>query len=176
MNTYSSIQEFHNWLHAKCNPLGESCSILLHDNGAVVDDGLVEKIAEYLNEYDEEGEGRWLAATETLVRAIAEDAFLRQLIGLEYELLNEKADCSAIFARAFDAMSRRGHIIGRPPVSDYLLQSNGQHFDVGIGDTEPRLCHMILNPDKISSEHIAPIIGDVFLEWLHGRYGTELSA
>lgn len=176
MKTSSSINEFHKWLQAKSGRSDCACSILLHDNGAVVDEDLVEKIAGYLNEYDEEGEGRWLAATNSLVRTIAEDAFLRQLVGLEYDMPRELAESPVSRSLTFDALSRRGYVIGCPPTSDAIDPSAARFFQVGVGDMEPRLCHMVLNPEKISDQHMAPIIGDVFLEWLHGRHAPGIPA
>lgn len=165
MKTCSPITDFHNWLSAQANGQGKACSIIIHHGEAYSSEALIQKIADYLNEYDDEGDGRWLAATQDLVRRVSGDPFLRQLVGLEYEIPKNGASRSSTFDRTYSALAHRGRVIGRQ--SEVFDRSSQQHFDVGVGNMSPGKCHMVLNPDKIHLDQMAPIISDVFLEWLH---------
>lgn len=157
------VSDFHKWLTAESERKTNACSILIHDQESSVDPHLVRKIADYLNEYDEEGEGCWLAATDDLVAHISADPFLRQLVGMESDM---PSDGSA-HTSTLSALASRGHVIARQP-ADLDWQVDAAHrFDVGLGEMLPQQCHMVLNPDKIRADHLAPLISDVFLEWLH---------
>jgi hypothetical protein len=144
---------------------------LIHGEGTPAKAVLIQQIAEYLNEYDDESDGRWLAATDDLVYRISGDAFLRQLVGLDYDIASGRT----AFAKTFFALASRGHVVAlSPPTLDREF-GIAHTFDVGLGDMPLSSCHMVLNPAKIAPAHLAPIIGDVFLEWFHhdARRGSE---
>lgn len=132
---------------------------------------LIQQIADYLNEYDDEGDGRWLAATDELISRISGDAFLRQLLGLDFDIASGRT----AYTKTFCALAARGHVIAQsPPAMDHEF-GIAHTFDVGLGEMALANCHMVLNPEKIAPAHLAPIIGDVFLEWFHHdeRRGAE---
>lgn len=171
MRTCPPITDFHKWLTAGSESQATPCSILLHGEESPAKAVLIQQIAEYLNEYDDEGDGRWLAATDDLVQKISADAFLRQLVGLEYDI----AGGQAAFVKTFCALASRGHVVAFQPHAPDPDLAVPRTFDVGLGDLPAEGCHMVLNPQKIAPAHLAPIIGDVFLQWFHhdARRGPE---
>lgn len=171
MRTSPPITDFHAWLAAGSEGSSAPCSILIHGEESPAKAVLIRQIAEYLNEYDDEGDGRWLAATNDLIYRISEDAFLRQLVGLEYDIASGRT----AFAKTFCALASRGHVIAQPAATLDRTFGMAHTFDVGLGEMPLASCHMVLNPDKIAPAHLAPIIGDVFLEWFHhdARRGAE---
>ena len=171
MRTCPPITDFHKWLAAGSDGHAAPCSIFIHGEETPAKSILILQIAEYLNEYDDEGEGRWLAATDELVRKISGDSFLRQLVGLEYDIASSRS----AFVKTFGAIASRGHVVAEAPPVTNLEFGMAHSFDVGLGDMELGNCHMVLNPEKIAPAHLAPIIGDVFLEWFHhdARRGAE---
>ena len=76
------LSTFHQWLLAEPTGPAPARTIILHGDFSVFSDRLIEEIATYLNEYDDDGAGRWLSATSELVRQISENPNLRQLLGL----------------------------------------------------------------------------------------------
>ena len=50
---------------------------------------------------------------------------------------------------------------------DELDLENTFHAGIGKPENVKQPCHIILNPALLDATSIAPIIGDVFLEWLH---------
>jgi hypothetical protein len=159
------MSEFHQWLASEAPYTADGCSIFIHDKRSMEDEALIRRIVQYLNEYDEEGEGRWLAATHELVERISVDPFLRQLVGLD----EEPSHGQSLYEGALSALATRGHIVAHRTDAEDPGHISPKRFDVGLGDMHATCCHMILNPDKISHDQIAPIIGDVFLDWARGE-------
>ena len=131
---------------------------------------LIQDIADYLNEYDDDGDGRWLPATPELVEKISRDANHRRLLGME-EI------GAAGTGRPAGRIPQNPH---RPrptrprrvPLARRLRLRNSHlanTFHAGVGKAReiPETCHLILNPELMDQKCIAHIIGDVFLEWLH---------
>ena len=58
---------FHQWLLLDPESATSAHAIVLHTPDTVPCDKLIQEICEYLNEYDDEGDGRWLPATDELV-------------------------------------------------------------------------------------------------------------
>jgi hypothetical protein len=171
MRTSPPITDFHKWLAAGSEGQSAPCSILIHGEETPAKAILIQQIAEYLNEYDDESDGRWLAATDDLVCRISGDAFLRQLVGLDFDIASGRT----AFAKTFSALASRGHVIAQSPPTLECDFGIAHTFDVGLGELPLPSCHMVLNPEKIAPAHLAPIIGDVFLEWFHhdARRGSE---
>jgi hypothetical protein len=127
--------------------------------------GLIAEIADYLNEYDDEGEGRWLPATAELVAKVSADDNYRQLLGIPEHATPEAAG----HVKTLAALGRRGHVVFQWPESaeDGLGEIQTFHAGVGQAANIGEKCHLILNPELIAFSCIAHIIGDVFLEWHH---------
>lgn len=167
MTSSISLSVFHQWLLAEPSSKTSACAIILHFDGRKSGESLIAEVADYLNEYDDDGDGRWLPATDELVTKISKDANHRQLLGMDE--LDETADAAAEFHNTLSALGQIGHVVFRAQASATDDPDLANTFHAGVGKpreiTHP--CHIILNPALIDSKSIAPIIGDVFLEWLH---------
>ena len=74
MTASTSMSVFHQWLLAEPSRMASACAIILHCDDSTPYGLLIQNIADYLNEYDDDGDGRWLPATPDLVRKISLDA------------------------------------------------------------------------------------------------------
>lgn len=168
MTASSTLTEFHQWLLAgSCVSTGARSLMLLGD----ADDWLepiVSAVAEYLNEYDDSCDGRWLAVTRDLVGRIAIDSANQRLLGLRVGIDEERRDAATASLEVMGALCSRGHLVMAAPATLPAEADNPGVFKVGVGCTSELVerCHMTLNPDLIDPECAAHIIGDVFLEWL----------
>ena len=166
MTAPTSISVFRQWLLADPASNPSACAIILHceDPGSCA--WLIQDIADYLNEYDDDGDGRWLPASQELIEKISRDPHHCQQLGLRD---CGTADPQAGYRQTLTGLVQRGHVILRSPeVSHELLDlSNTFHVGVGCARVIQEKCHLILNPDLMDQKCIAHIIGDVFLEWLH---------
>ncbi len=169
MTASTSMSVFHQWLLADPSSKTSACAIVLHIADSRPADLLIQEITEYLNEYDDDGEGRWLPATQELVEKVATDPSHRRLLGLADSFPADPKDSTPGQQKTLLALGRRGHVVFRAASNTYEALGTGNHFHAGVGTTGEitNECHIVLNPDLISQSCIAHIIGDVFLEWLH---------
>jgi hypothetical protein len=167
MTASTSLSVFHQWLLAEPSSKTSACAITLHFDGQKSGGDLIVEVAAYLNEYDDDGDGRWLPATDELVTKISQDPNHRQLLGMDE--VDENVDASAEFHKTMSALGQRGHVVFRAQAVINEDPDLANTFHAGIGKpreiTHP--CHIILNPALLDAKSIPPIIGDVFLEWLH---------
>lgn len=164
MTAATPLSVFHQWLLADPANSASACAIILHTDANYPCEDLIHKIADHLNEYDDDGDGCWLPATPELVGKIANDPNHRQLLGLT-ETRNPP---STGHPRTLAALGHRGHVVFRAPSSDATGNlSNTFHAGVGLPKDLPESCHLTLNANLMDQKCIAHIIGDVFLEWLH---------
>lgn len=166
MTAFNSLSIFHQWLLAEPSGLAPVRTIMLHGDATVFSDRMLGEIADYLNEYDDDDAGCWLAATSGLVRQVSEDEHLLQLLGIA-EI--SPPDSARQIRNTLVALGRRGHVIIRavvPPDKELVLP---HAFHAGIGNQfdDAVKCHLVLNPELMDPASLAHIIGDVFLEWLH---------
>lgn len=163
------LSTFHQWLLAEPTGPVPARTIILHGDFSVFSDRLIEEIATYLNEYDDDGAGRWLSATSELVRQVSANPNLRQLLGLGKSSPNFSPEGPCDLRKALTALGQRGHVIFRsvsPPIKALDLPE-AFHAGIGNGLGPTRKCHLVFNPDLMDTDSIGHIIGDVFLEWLH---------
>ena len=169
MTASISMSVFHQWLLADPASMTSAYAIILHIADSRPCELLIQEISDYLNEYDDDGDGRWLPATPELVEKVARDPSHRRLLGLPESGPIKPANPLPDLAGTLSALGQRGHVVFRSSgTSDEALGlANAFHAGVGtIGEiSEP--CHIILNPELIDQKCIAHVIGDVFLEWLH---------
>ena len=169
MTASTSMSVFHQWLLADPASKASACAIILHIADSRPSDLLIQEITDYLNEYDDDGEGRWLPATPELVEKVARDPSHRRLLGLSDSPPADPDDPTPELQKTLRALGKRGHVVFRTHgITDESLET-GNHFHAGVGTAGEITseCHILLNPDLISQSCIAHIIGDVFLEWLH---------
>ncbi len=169
MTATNSLSIFHQWLLAVPSGHAPARTIMLHGDSAVFCDRLLEEIADYLNEYDDDDAGCWLAATSGLVVQISEDAHLRQLLGMS----DPCPDCPPTgpcgIRKILSTLGERGHVIirGSTPPDKKLDLPHAFHAGIGNQPGSAMKCHLVLNPELMDPGSLAHIIGDVYLEWLH---------
>ena len=176
------VSEFCQWLLQDNSPKARLTSIALHGNTETISDALVEEISRYLNEYDDEAVGCWLGVGDNLLKAIAADSNLTQLMdmggccGCQGGCCG-KSDQSEEQKKAtiIKALSSRGHLVFRAPSGPLNLPLQTQVFHAGIGGRDDVLkrCHITVNPEMIESGRLPQIVADVYLEWSHSR-GTDI--
>lgn len=161
----NSLSNFHHWLLSTPVAPISARTIVLHGGSPSFRERLIEEIAEYLNEYDDEGAGRWLAATSDLVMQVSESPELRSLLGIAASCQKCPPASPCGIRKTLLALGKRGHVIVHSAKDVEIPNA----FHAGI-DSQPETamhCHISLNPELMNPGCFAPIIGDVFLEWLH---------
>jgi len=168
MTASTSLSVFHQWLLVDPANTGSAHAIILHMADSRPCDLLIQEISDYLNEYDDEGDGRWLPATPELVEKVARDPNHRRLLGLP-GTMDGAAESLTDINRALASLGQRGHVVFRSPGLDdcELGIPSAFHAGVGAAGEITAACHLTLNPDLMGQKCIAHVIGDVFLEWLH---------
>lgn len=167
MTASISLSVFHQWLLADPASRASAWAIILHGDDACISSELIQEIAGYLNEYDDDGDGRWLPATRELVEKITRDPSHRRLLGMEeFAVGNGKSEQD--LQETIAALGRRGHVIFNAPLDPGSALDLPGAFHAGIGPASgiSQACHVILNPELMGRMSLAHIIGDVFLEWL----------
>ncbi|MEI6655042.1 MAG: hypothetical protein WCP45_09760 [Verrucomicrobiota bacterium] len=174
MPAASSISSFQQWLHATSSAFPAACSIVLHGTPAALCPRLSAGIAAYLNEYDDDGEGRWLAVPSDLVPLITDDAGHRHQLGLAGEAEHYQPANPFGIQRALAALAARGRVVLDSPLASAATCGLKNVFHVGIGLPPDSMaeCHIILNPGLIQINCLPQIVGDVFLEW-HNSHGRK---
>jgi hypothetical protein len=169
MTASISMSVFHQWLLADATSSTSACAIVLHIPASRPCELLIQEITDYLNEYDDDGEGRWLPATPELVQKVARDPSHRRLLGMSDVPPNQPADPAPELLKTLAALGQRGHVVFRAPgePEEALDLANTFHAGVGTAGEVSDACHLILNPELMDQNCIAHVIGDVFLEWLH---------
>jgi hypothetical protein len=169
MTASTSMSIFRHWLLADPANNASACAIILHCADPRNYTWLIQDIADYLNEYDDDGDGCWLPANPELVEKISRDVNHCRLLGVPDIGSHGTGDPQAGYRKTLTGLGQRGHVIFRSPgVSDEELDlANTFHAGVGCAQMIQEKCHLILNPELMDQKCIAHIIGDVFLEWLH---------
>jgi hypothetical protein len=178
MTASTPMSVFHQWLLADPASQASACAIILHCANSMPCARLIQDIADYLNEYDDDGDGRWLPATPELVGKISQDENHRRLLGMAEITPDASANPQAGYRQTLTGLGQRGHVVFRSPGSsdEALDLSNTFHAGIGCPADIPAKCHLILNPALLEQKCMAHIIGDVFLEWHHCemRRGTPI--
>jgi hypothetical protein len=171
MHAVPSIATFQQWLHATPCAFPAACSIVLHGTPAELCPRLSAGIAAYLNEYDDDGDGRWLAVPSDLVPLITDDPGHRRLLGLAGEPEHYLPTVPSGIQRTLAALATRGHVVLDSPLASSATCDLKNVFHVGIGLPPDSMakCHIILNPGLIQIHCLPQIVGDVFLEWLNSH-------
>jgi len=174
MTANTSFSAFHQWLLVEPATSASARAIVLHVDAFLPGTFLIQGIADYLNEYDDDADGTWLPATGELIAKVSADENSRQLLGIP-ENVHEGA---AGQLQTLAALGKRGRVVFQSPAASPPDLGGMKSFRAGIGAAPNKFkdCHLVLNPDLIDQKSIAHIIGDVFLEWLHCdfRRGTAL--
>lgn len=175
MTASISMSVFHQWLLAEPPGIAPACAIILHIPDSRPCELLIQEISDYLNEYDDDGEGSWLPATPELVGKVSRDQNHRRLLGMSENPANQAEESELL--KTLAALGQRGHVVLRAPSlpNEDLKLANTFHAGVGtVGEIQDE-CHLILNPELMDQKCIAHVIGDVFLEWLHSDANRQNS-
>jgi hypothetical protein len=169
MTASISMSVFHQWLLADPASTASACAIILHIPDSRPCELLIQDITAYLNEYDDDGEGRWLPATPELVEKVTGDPNHRRLLGMNEGPAGQTGAAESELHKTLAALGQRGHVVFRAPgkPEDGFNLANTFHAGVGTAGEITDECHLILNPELMDQKCIAHVIGDVFLEWLH---------
>ncbi|MEN9974793.1 MAG: hypothetical protein RLZZ282_799 [Verrucomicrobiota bacterium] len=160
---------FRPWQHADSASNASACAIILHGQDAGTCAELIDEIANYLNEYDDDGDGRWLPANQKLIEKMARESHPYRLLSHADVGDPDRVDLEAGYRKTLTGLIQRGHVILRSPVGAHEPLGLSTTFHVGVGCARmiPEKCHLILDPDLMDQKCMAHIIGDVFLEWHH---------
>lgn len=173
----NSLSSFHHWLFSQPDESVPSRTIVLHGEPQVSTDHLVEDIAGYLNEYDEEGAGRWLAATSEIVVRVSANPDSRKLLGMADPCPNCPPDGPCGIRKTLNSLGLRGYIIFRSATSAGKVLELPDAFHAGVGNRVGGgvKFHLVLNPELMPPRSMAHIIGDAFLDWRHeeARHGSR---
>lgn len=182
MISTNPLAAFHQWLLAPSNTPDPSRTVVIHGDPRFSKDQLIEEIADYLNEYDDDGAGRWLAATSALVIQISEDPGLRKLLRMDAPCPNCPPTGPCGIRKTLTALGLRGHVVFRSDIPEDKTLKLPEAFHAGIGPgTGKRVkCHLVLDPDLVRPKTMAHIVSDVFLDWRNAETrgitpGTGLS-
>jgi hypothetical protein len=170
MTHSTTMSLFCQWLLNEADRKHPTTAIVLHGSATHVGDHLVNEIAGYLNEYDEEADGLWLNATHELVLKVAADPSSRRLLGLDDLAPDQATDTPEQYLKTLQMLGSRGHLVYQAPDGGLGAPECGRSFHAGIGtkgQTFKARCHITLDPELIGPACIAPILADVFLEWAH---------
>jgi hypothetical protein len=163
----SSIATFHHWLMADPPESMPATTIVLHGSDGRPAGQLAEAIARYLNEFDDESDGHWMAFEPDLIQTIAGNPGDRRLLGIHEGSTNGSATGPVGLREAIRALAQRGHAVLDTPLAAAATRELPGAFHVALGLPADFLddCHMILNPKRFGPRCLAPVIGDTFLEW-----------
>ncbi|MGD7653254.1 MAG: hypothetical protein ACQCXQ_08580 [Verrucomicrobiales bacterium] len=165
MTAKNSLSVFHQWLLSDPDRKGSAFAIVLHQDIPASSESLIREITSHLNEYDDQSDGNWLAATPELVDEIAQDPSHRRMLGLE----EHQNPPSSGHPRTLAALGQRGHVVLRSPANGNINLANTFHVGLGNPHLLPEYCHVTLNAKLMDQKCVAHLIGDVFLEWLHSE-------
>lgn len=115
MTASTSMSVFHQWLLADPASQASACAIVLHGKESDSTDPLLREITDYLNEYDDDGDGRWLPATEELVKKIEHDPSDRRLLGMPETGSSNPDSSRTEFMKTLTALGQRSLVVFRSP-------------------------------------------------------------
>jgi len=164
MSASTRLADFRQWFEAGSGVAPSGLAIVLHGNDGRAPGRLAHAIADYLNEFDDETGGHWLAFDPAMLELVVS---MPEEIGRFGIDRGGVAGGPGILKQAIRAIATRGHAVLDTPLAAASTQGLAGSFHVGLGLPAGVLdqCHMILNPRLFGSRCLAPIIGDTFLQW-----------
>jgi len=155
-----------------------ACSIILHGSDGQAPGKLAADIADYLNEFDDESGGNWLAFETSLVDAITANPGDRRLLGLTESAAGTSPPGPSAIQQVIQALAERGHAVLDTPLAAAATRDLRGAFHVALGLPVEALdeCHMILNARRFGPRCLAPVIGDTFLEWVAQRHNPLVAS
>lgn len=168
----SQLPAFHRWFLADRS--AHAPAIVLH-GFPDLPVGLAPSVARHLNEFDEDGGGRWTSFAPDLIQMIAEAPAQRNLLELGEGCANCPPNSPCGRRKVLAALARRGHAVleGMPAVE--ACANLGDIFRVSLGPApfDGKGFHLVLQPELFTSRSLISIIGDTYLEWVAAREMAE---
>lgn len=163
----STLTDFHHWLLSE-EISGAPFLILYTKEQPAI--SCAASVARYLNEYDDQANGNWIAINTEVVHAIAADPAQRRLLGINDPCPNCPPTSECGIRKVLEGLAKRGHIVFDHPSAFVATSENPAGFHAAIG-TPPQedleQYHLILKPSAFDSRCMTSLIGDSFLEWTH---------
>jgi hypothetical protein len=171
MHKTSTIAAFHHWLMIEPKEGAVGCAIIIHGSDGRAPGLLAQAIARYLNEFDDESDGHWMAFDPALVEAILGNPGDRRMLGIREPVADPHLAAPNLLCEVIRALATRGHAVLDTPLAAAATRDLPDTFHVALGLPADALddCHMILNPHRFAHRCLAPVIGDTFLEWAAAR-------
>lgn len=164
MTLVRTLSDFHHWLlDGKPDLTSHPHVIVLHGAGSFPLLGAA--IAHYLNEYDDQAAGHWMAMPPHLIDAIAADAAQRRLLGVDQPCDKCPPTGPCGLRKVIKGLALHGHVVLDSPHASAATEKIDGVFHVSLS-TMHKDCHMHLNAARFDERCLAPIIADVYLEWL----------
>ena len=154
-----TLDDFHHWLPAAKLPFAPA---ILLDPTQGLPETLAESVAEHLNEFDENSEGRWIAFAPELIEAIQSSAAQLALLGVDESLSGEALTCAV-----YEALARRGRVVLNGPLAAKAAESLATVFRAGMAGAPKDIgeLHLLLNVERFHDCYFPGLIGDTYLEW-----------
>jgi hypothetical protein len=165
----TDLSTFHCWLLSEAG--SDAHAIVIHGCSPPLPQ-LAADVARYLNEFDEDSRGNWLAFTPGLIELIAESSTQRCLLGLDKgcECASRQAGCDHT-REILQKLAEHGHAILQGESAAQACRSGANVFRVWLGSPRDsgEMTHLILHPEHFSDRSLPAIIADTFLEWASSR-------
>ncbi|WP_193214605.1 hypothetical protein [Luteolibacter marinus] len=137
--------------------------------------GLAAAVAGHLNEFDEDGGGRWTGFVPELLEQISATPAQRSLLNLGEGCRNCPPNSACGRRKVLEVLARRGNAVleGMLAVEASANLSNIFRVSLGPAPNDGKGFHLVLQPDLFSERSLASIIGDTYLEWAAARLMAE---
>jgi hypothetical protein len=164
MSASTRLVDFRQWFEAGSGMAPSGLAIVLHGSDGRAPGRLAHAIADYLNEFDDETGGHWLAFDPAMLDLVVSTPEEIERFGIDRRV---GGGGPGMLKQAIRAIAARGHAVLDTPLAAASTQGLAGSFHVGLGLPAGVLdqCHMILNPRLFGSCCLAPVIGDTFLQW-----------
>lgn len=160
----STLPSFHHWLLGRKATGGPTIVLFGFPE---LPAGMAHEVAGYLNEYHDEGAGRWTAFTPSLIKDVAMSPAERTLLGVPEPCPGCPPGSACCLRHVLAAIAGRGNVVLDGPLAVEGTADRPDVFRAALGtapEDGPRF-HLTLRPELFSDRALPSILGDTFLEW-----------
>lgn len=164
MSPQVSLSAFHHWLlEVRAPKASEPHVLVIGDADAYPT--LAQDIAHHLNQYHDHGGGKWLSFSAPTLDAILADPC--QLALLNVQPPCEKCGIASACGKKklLIGIARHGYAVLDSIHAFAATKDLENVFRVSLGNPKGEW-HVRLSPTLFPASCLAPIIGDIYLEWL----------
>lgn len=158
----NDLSEFHRWLYAERTP--SPGAIVLHGTPRLPI-GLVARLEQHLNEFDEDARGLWQGFAPELVLELSGASNERRLLGLPDACDHDGCGTARACSKVCCALARRGFAVLEGVQAIDACADLEPVFRVSLGAGEQDVFHLCLKPEWFNLRALPAIIGDTYLEW-----------